>query len=66
MTAPFDPFGLLAERARVRKVFGLPEPKTPFDLEIDAWAVTEQVMLGSLLNWQPTGLIQALGDDGAA
>lgn len=64
---PFDPFGLAVERARVRKVFGLPELTDPVDIETDVWAGVERVMLGDLANWKPTGFVQFLGaglDDG--
>lgn len=48
---PFDPFGLAAERARLRKLFGLPELVKPFDLEVDAWACLEGVLLGRRGGW---------------
>lgn len=61
MTRPDNPFGMVAERARQRKVFGLPELKTRFEVDADAWAYMEGLILGNVADWQPTGLISALG-----
>ena len=51
-----DHLEIAVERARVRKVFGLPPLVTRFDIEVDAWNATERIMLGDLANWKPEGL----------